>query len=323
MAAPATLQKPAPQPPRVNRMTLTSVTKGRIPGPYRLLVHGVDGVGKTTFGADAPGSIFLGTEDGTSELDVARFPTPEAWEDILDAIATLTADAGGYKTLVVDSLDWAEPLLHSKLISEDGKADVIEEIAGGYGKWVSVVTNHWRILLAALERLQRVHRMNVILIAHSFIKQFSNPEGEDYSRYVLKLADKSAALCREWSKGCYFAQYETFAVKEKGKKVKGVSTGSRLLYTQRTAAYDAKDRYGLAEQIPLSWEEFDQAAQKGAADLANLAAEVKRKAAEVGGEIQAKALAVLAEHAEDVTMLRKLNDRLNAKIAEKHEKEGA
>jgi hypothetical protein len=321
MAVPAQIQKGNTTPPRVNRMTLASVTTGRIIGPYRLLVHGVDGVGKSTFGADSPSPIFLGTEDGTSELDVARFPTPESWEDILDAVATLTADAGGFKTLVIDSLDWAEPLLHGKLIADDGKADVIEEIAGGYGKWVSVVTGHWRVLLAALERLQRVQKMNVILIAHSFIKQFSNPEGEDYSRYVLKLADKSAALCREWSKGCYFAQYETFAVKEKGKKVKGVSTGARLLYTQRTAAYDAKDRYGLPESIHLDWEEFDKAAQKGTTDIANLVAEVKRKAAEVGGEVQAKALSVLKDHAEDVTMLRKMNDRLNALIAEKNARE--
>lgn len=323
MAVTATIQKQAPQPARTNRMTLTSVTRGKIQGPYRILVHGVDGVGKTTFGADAPDPIFLGTEDGSSELDVARFPTPKDWDDVKDAIQTLTADAGGFKTLVIDSLDWAEPLLHAKLMAEDGKAAVIEEIAGGYGKWVGVVVDQWRILLAALETLQRKQGMNVVMIAHSFIKQFSNPEGEDYSRYVLKLADKSASLCREWCKGVYFAQYETFAVKEKGKKVKGVSTGARLLYTQRTAAFDAKDRYGLPESIPLSWDSFDEAARKGAFDIDALTAEAQRKAKELGGETEAKVLALLKDHAGDVVALKKINSKLNAKLAEKREQEEA
>jgi hypothetical protein len=322
MAAPATIiTKPAAQAPRSNRMTLASVTRGKIEGPYRILIHGVDGVGKTTFGADAPDPIFLGTEDGTSELDVARFPTPKDWDDLKDAISTLTADAGGFRTLVIDSLDWAEPLLHTKLMAEDGKASVIEEIAGGYGKWVGVVVDQWRIFLAALEGLQRKQGMNVVLIAHSFIKQFSNPEGEDYSRYVLKLADKSGALCREWCKGVYFAQYETFAVKEKGKKVKGVSTGSRLLYTQRTAAFDAKDRYGLPESLPLSWDSFDEAARKGAFDLEALTAEAQRKAELMGGEVKAKVLALLKDHAGDVVALKKINSKLNAKLAEKAQQE--
>ena len=322
MALVTPMKPNAPSQQRASRMTLAAVVKGKIDGPYRLVIHGTDGVGKSTFAASAPNPIFIGTEDGTGHLDVARFPAPESWEDILDAVAALTADAGGYKTLVLDSLDWAEPLLHAKLMAEDGKAEVIEEIAGGYGKWVNVVTTHWRSFFAALERLQRAQGMHVILVAHSFIKQFSNPEGEDYSRYVLKLADKSAALCREWSKGCYFAQYETFAVKEKGKRVKGVSTGARLLYTQRTAAYDAKDRYGLPESIALDWDEFDQAAKKGADDIANLTAEIRRKAHEVGGQVEAKALDALRTSAEDITRLKQINDKLNALVAKKHEREG-
>lgn len=322
MAAPATIKPTPAPPPRQNRMTLASVTRGKVEAPYRLLIHGTDGVGKTTFGADAPEPLFLGTEDGTGHLDVARFPTPDSWDEIKDAIATLTLDRGGFKTLVIDSLDWAEPLLHSQLCREQN-VSIVEDLGGGYGKWVGIVVDQWRGLLAQLERLQRTQGMNVILIAHSFIKQFSNPEGEDYSRYVLKLADKSGALCREWVKGCYFAQYETFAVKEKGKRVKGVSTGARLLYTQRTAAYDAKDRYGLPESLPLGWDDFEQAARNGGEEIAALTSEIQRKAKLVGGSTEAKVLELLKQHADDVVSLKKINTKLNAKLAEKSEREEA
>jgi hypothetical protein len=323
MAAPATIKPTPAAPPRPNRMTLASVTRGKVEAPYRLLIHGTDGVGKTTFGADAPDPIFLGTEDGTGHLDVARFPTPESWDDLKDAIATLTADAGGFKTLVLDSLDWAEPMLHAKLCREHN-VSIVEDLGGGYGKWVGIVVDQWRSLLAQLERLQRTQGMHVILIAHSFIKQFANPEGLDYSRYVLKLADKSGALCREWVKGCYFAQYETFAEKDKQtKRVKGVSTGARLLYTQRTAAYDAKDRYGLPEALPLSWDEFEAAAKSGASEIAGLTSEIQRKAKLVGGETEAKVLELLRQHADDAVSLKKINTKLNAKLAEKAEREEA
>ncbi|WP_242394827.1 ATP-binding protein [Anaeromyxobacter oryzisoli] len=326
MAAPATLMKPSTHAaaPRQNRMTLSSITSGVIEAPYRLLVHGRDGVGKSTFGSNAPAPVFLGTEDGTGHLDVARFPAPETWEDVLDAIRTLTADSGGFKTLVIDSIDWAEPLLWKQVCAAAG-VDGIEEVGGGYGKGYTAALDGWRALLAALERLQAVRGMHVVLLAHSVIKKFANPEGEDYERYVIAMHDKSAALVRQWAKGVYFAQFETFAVaKKKGEKVKGVSTGARLLWTQPSAAFDAKDRYFLPEHVPLDWEDFDAAVKAASpTDPEALTAEIRRKAELVGGEVGAKALAAFERHASDPIALAKINDRLNARLAEKREREEA
>jgi hypothetical protein len=311
-----------PPPPRAVRMTLAAVTKGIVHAPYRLVIHGTDGVGKTTFGADAPAPIFLGAEDGTGHLDVARFPAPESWLDILDAVRTLTNEPHEFKTLVVDSLDWVEPHIWQHVCDAAGAVN-IEEVGGGYGKGYTAALDLWRSFLNALERLQAAKGMHVILIAHSLIKLFKNPEGDDFERYTIKLNDKAAGLCREWAKGVYFANYETFAVKEKSKRVKGVSTGARLLYTQRTAAYDAKDRYFVPESFPLSWAEFDAAAKAASpVDPKALAEEITRKAKALGGEIETFAVDFLEKHAGEATALAKLNDRLNGKLAEKRESEG-
>ena len=322
MAAPATITKPAAVQPRQNRMTLAAITSGVIAAPYRLLIHGKDGVGKSTFGANAPKSLFLGTEDGTGHLNVARFPAPETWEDVLYAIQTLAADSGGYKTLVVDSTDWAEPLLWRHVCKNAG-VESIDDVGGGYGKGYNAALDGWRVFLAALERLQAAQGMHVVLLAHSVIKRFANPEGEDYERYVIAMHDKSAALMRQWAKGVYFAQFETFAVaKKKGEKVKGVSTGARLLWTQPSAAYDAKDRYFLPEHIPLDWEDFDAAVKAASpTDPEALKAEIERKAELVGGEVKEKALAAFKRHASDPVALAKINDKLNARLAEKREQE--
>lgn len=317
-----TPMKPAAVAPRTNRMTLASITSGIVPAPFRILVHGRDAVGKSTFGAGAPKPVFLGTEDGTGHLDVARFPAPETWEDALDAIRTLTADAGGFKTLVVDTIDWAEPLLWAQICKADG-ADGIEAVGGGYGKGYTAAVDEWRVFLAAVERLQAERGMHVILLAHSAIKKFINPEGEDFERYVIAMHDKSAALMRQWAKGVYFAQFETFAqAKKKGERVKGISTGARVLYTQPSAAYDAKDRYFVPESLPLNWDDFEAAVK--AATPTNpeaLRSEIERKAKVVGGEIEAKALKYLTENTTNAAGLVKLNDRLNALVAEKAEQE--
>ena len=72
-------QQPQPangQPSKAPRMGLANVVRGRLQRSMRVFVYGVDKIGKSTFGAGAPSPIFLGAEDGTSELDVARFAEP-------------------------------------------------------------------------------------------------------------------------------------------------------------------------------------------------------------------------------------------------------
>jgi hypothetical protein len=322
MSQPAKQTAP-PAPIRPNRMTLGTITKGKQQAPIRIIVYGPDGVGKSTFGAAAPAPIFLGTEDGTDHLDVARFPSPQSWEDLLDAIRTLTDDESTFQTLVIDSLDWAEPLLW-RHVCEQNNVSSIEDVGGGFGKGYNAAVDAWRVLIVALERLQRQRGMHLVLIAHAQLKTFKNPEGEDFDRYSLKLNEKAAALLREWVKGVYFCNYETFAEKDKRKRVRGISTGARLMHTQRTGAFDAKDRYGLPEQLPLAWAEFAAALERGQpADPVALKAEIERKAKALGGELEKATLAALERGGSDAVKLAQLNDWVNAKIGEKAEKENA
>ena len=73
-AQPQPNQRSAPPVRAPSKMTLDAITRGKIEKPLRLLVIGVDGVGKSTFAAAAPSPIFLDAEDGSNNLDVARLP---------------------------------------------------------------------------------------------------------------------------------------------------------------------------------------------------------------------------------------------------------
>jgi hypothetical protein len=272
-------------------MRLDKVVKGKIVQPVRVTIYGPEGVGKSTFGAGAPKAIYLGPEDGTANLDVTRFPA-------------------------------VEPMIWDHICQRDGMANVE---AYGYGKGYQVALDEWRKLLSAIEQLRKVKPMHVVLVAHSVIKPFKNPAGDDFDRYELKLNAKASGLIKEWSDAVLFANWETFAKKDdKTKRVKGVSTGARLLYTERKAAYDAKNRYSLPEELPLSWGDFEAAVNAGAvAPVADLKAEIIRKAAELGGDIEAKILATVEKAGDNAESLALINNKCNARLAERAELKGA
>jgi len=232
---------------------------------------------------------------------------------VREAVRTLRTDAHDYKTLVLDTLDWVEPLIWRYICERDNQANIE---AYGYGKGYTAALDEWRALLNDLEMLRAAKRMEIVMLAHSWIKPFKNPEGDDFDRYELKINNKAAGLVKEWADVVLFANHETFAVKDRNKRVRGVSTGARLCFATRTAAYDAKNRYALPDSFPLDWAEYAAALKSGPDPLA-LAEEIKRKAAELGGEIEEKAVALLGQSLGNATKLAQINNRLNARLAEK------
>lgn len=238
--------------PKPSRMVLASVVSGKLQKPPRVLLYGVEKIGKSTFAAAAPSPIFICAEDGTSELDVARFPEPKTWSEALEAIDILATSDHSYSTLVIDTIDWLEPLCWAHVCSKAGKSDIE---AFGFGKGYIAALDEWRVMLSRLERMRDAKRMGIVMLGHSWIKPFKNPEGDDYDRHEMKVHRQSGGLIKEWCDAVLFATYETFT-HEKGGRAKGISSGARIVHTERRAAWDAGNRYDLPETMPLDWEAF-------------------------------------------------------------------
>lgn len=237
---------------------LASVTQGKIVLPELLILYGPDGVGKSTFGASAPKPIFLGTEKGTSNLDVARFPSPTDFEMCQKAIVELRDDEKhGFKTLVIDSLDWLEPLVHEK-VCKDAGASNIEKVDGGFGKGYVAANKIWLGFTTLLSQLRDKKKMNIILLAHSQVKTFQDPQqNAAYDRYQMKLNDKASALFREFVDAVFFANYQVYTKTDQGsKKSLAFGEGVRRMYTERRPGFDAKNRFGLPSEMALSWDEY-------------------------------------------------------------------
>jgi hypothetical protein len=297
---------------------LKSVKKERVEKPMRVVLVGIDGIGKSTFGSQAPAPIFIGAEDGTSELEVCRYPgEPKSWNDIFTAIQVLATEGHEFKTLVLDTVDWAEPLCWAHVCSENNwKSMEASPFYRAYG----VAQDQWRRLLAALDHLRATKGMHIILLGHSIVKTFRNPEGEDYDRYQLKLHDKSAALLREWADAVLFASYETFTV-EKGSRSIGVSNGARVLHTERRAAFDAKNRYNLPPKLALDWNEFDAAVKaRATASSDELRQRIAKMLEELGdAAFAATARTVVDKAGGDPIELSKIANKVAARLGRKQE----
>lgn len=310
MKAATAAAPPAP----VSRMALSNITRGKRDRPMRVVVAGLDGVGKSTFAAASPAPVFLGSEEGTDQLDVPRFLTPQTWKEVLEAVEFLTTGDHAFETFVIDTLDWMEPLIW-RHVCEAGFKQSIEDF--GFGKGYVAALDEWRLLLSAIERMRAARPMHVVLIAHTQIKSFKNPEGDDFDRYEMKLHTKAAALVREWADLVLFATYETFAVRdEKTKRVKGVSSGARVMHTVRTAAWDAKSRYALPETLPLGWADLTTAiAAKQPAEPEKLVMAITENAARLPEDLQKATVESLERAGRDAMKLAQLDNWVRAKLA--------
>lgn len=238
-------------------MNLNQIERGTRAAPRRVLLYGVHGVGKSTFGAMAERPVFITTEEGTNDIDCDRFPLATRYGDVLGALSALYAEEHGYQTVVVDSLDWLERLIWAEVCAKRG-VESIEDI--GYAKGYVFALTEWREILAGLDALRNERGMQVVLIAHSQIEKFANPETDTYDRYSPRLQKLASALVQEWCDEVLFASYRVLTKTTKEgfdrKRTQGIGTGERVIRTTERPAHVAKNRLNLPDEIPLDYRVF-------------------------------------------------------------------
>jgi hypothetical protein len=238
-------------------ISLASLRNSTSLSPPRLLLYGVAGVGKTLFATSAPRPVILQTEDGLGRIEATTFGLLRSFDEIMEALGALYTEPHDFETLVVDSLDWLEPLVWQHTARTHNQPD-IESF--GYGKGFLAALDIWRSFLDGVNALRDERGMGVILIAHAEIRRFDSPETEPYDRYQPKLHRSASALVQEHVDAVLFANYRVSTLKSdvgfNKKVVRGVSGGDRLLHTAERPAFLAKNRFGLAETLPLSWPEL-------------------------------------------------------------------
>ena len=241
-------------------ISLSSLKKTGVARPPRIVVYGTHGIGKSTFAAQAPNPVFIQTEEGLDAINVDAFPRCQKFEDILECIGVLASEKHEFNTVVIDSADWAEQLVH-KRVAKDNNVATIDAI--GYGRGYKAATDYWKQILEGLDHLRSAKNMQVVLLAHTQVKRFDDPLADPYDRYQLDLHHGSASLISEWCDILMFANQQYSTVKSdvgfNQKITRAVGNGNRVLYTQERPGWQAKSRWPLPDQLPLDYAKFAEA----------------------------------------------------------------
>lgn len=218
--------------------------------PIRALVYGPGGVGKSTFAGTSPNAVFIASEAGLKFMQVRRVnPLPRTYQDTLDAIEFLAGDKS-CETIVIDSLDWLEPMLHAHICERDGEASIESY---GYGKGYVAAGTEWRDLTGRLDASGK----HIVLIAHARRKSVRNTIGADYDATSIKLHETAAGIVVEWSDVVGYADIDTEIEEGKGRSAKAVTTGKRIMrmmpHPGLTAKVRAPEGIKVPSRVPLTW----------------------------------------------------------------------
>lgn len=292
--------------------------------PLRALIYGIEGVGKTSLLAKAPNPIFITPEGGTDQIRGAKkFKNVKTWEDVIACVDELLVAKHDYKTLAIDTADWLEKICHA-LIIQHSKGKSIITANGGYGAGYSEAERMHRELIAKLDRLRDECGMNILVSAHYQVKIVKDPEAvQDYDQFEIKCHEKVSSLWREWAECLFFARFNTFIKVEDDKdRGRAVTDGRRTVYTVKTPAFQAKNRYGLPAEMEFSenfWNvlsgHIDRFYLGGGTEQAATLEAVRSEVKELLAKVQDPGLAkTAADHAEkvwtDVAQLTRARDRL-------------
>lgn len=231
-----------------------NITRGKKPGAKKIVVFGPEGIGKSTFASQFPDPLFIDTEESTKDMDVARFDVPSSWEMLKSQVAYVIANPSICRTLVIDTADWAERLEIDWLCNKNGW-DGLE--GAGYGKGYTYSAEEFGRLLDLLTEVIG-KGINVVITAHAQLRKVELPEEMGaYDHWEMKTSKKVAPMIREWADAVFFANYKVTVINvdnqgaQKGKnKAQG---GRRVMYTVHTPFWDAKNRYGLPEELPFEY----------------------------------------------------------------------
>ena len=279
-----------------------NIQRGRRHTPVRAVIYGTEGIGKSTLAAAFPAPVILDTEEGTHHLDVARVSIG-SWDELRAAVAEIGSKPSEFKTVVIDSADWAERLLIESLLVEH-KQKSIEGF--GFGKGYTILAEGFGRFLTQCDALIGVG-LNVAFVAHSKVQRTSPPDMADgFDRYELKLTKQTAPLLKEWCDLLAFCNYKTTVSEGSDGRKKATGGKRRLLHLERAAAWDAKNRYGLETELPMTID-----------SLAPIFAEPARRPGwrdRVAQAVTVEELGRIGDDADKAVSDGKLSDELRAKL---------
>lgn len=232
----------------------------------RLLFYGQTKVGKSSFAAGAPSPLFLDFEDSLPQLNLAKKPPRvggsklRTLEDVLKLLVELVNDKHDYKTLVIDTIDAAEPLIRAKVIATTPKMDEAAYSAYGHGENLSIPL--WQKILNGCDMLRERRGMTIVLLSHLATENVTNPTGADYVKSTFAVPKKPREIFRRWADVIAWAKIKSDVTEDGKLKV----DTERVVLLQPGDGFDAGARGKWPRMLSrFDWQTFADAYAKSQA----------------------------------------------------------
>ena len=213
----------------------------------KTLIYGPEGIGKSTLAAMWPNPIFIDLEGGTNQLPVVRLESPSSWSMLRAELTAIKNREIPCSTVVIDTMDAAERMCAEYIMAREGKKSMEE---WGYGKGYTILQEEFGRLLDYLTDTA-ASGINVVVLGHSTMRKFERPdESGAYDRFELKLTKQVSPMVKEWADMVLFCDYKTYVETNKSGKAKATG-GARVIRTTHAPTWDAKNRFGLPDELPL------------------------------------------------------------------------
>lgn len=245
----------------MSKITMDSIIKGVETVPLVTIFHGKESVGKTFTACQSDSPIMLDFEHGAEMYPIpkiALYGKDIVFDDCVEALRLIYAKHKdmGVKTVIVDSFDWVQKLIHKEVCSQKN-VETIDELKWGAG--YQLAASLAQDFINGLDSLRQMG-MEIIIICHTQIVKVDEPIHDLYEVYDLKLDRLIRNNLKEWSTiiaFCEFQQSTQLKGEKFGQKVyRAISTGDRIMHTVPQAGFVAKSRIPIPSPLPLDMKVF-------------------------------------------------------------------
>lgn len=236
----------------------------------RVVVAGVEKIGKTSFLCTAPRMLLVPLETGYAGVKVQHVPLLDTYEQVMALLAEIAITPNfPYKSLGFDSATALERLIHNAVLRRDPnyspgnkKTVTMDSALGGYGKGFQYANELFGNFLSACDWLAINKGINIIMTCHVFAGKVIDPTSGEYDTWDLLLhspknlkAYGKREMLTQWADLVGFFHEPVYVTK--GDTISQGMSANRghIMGLSRTPGYVAGNRFGVTGEITIPKEQ--------------------------------------------------------------------